>query len=574
MASPKSDAPSPPSLHENEDLCKTILCTVISTAGLMIRKSKILNAGSGLFATNDLDEGQLVYQSLPFLFSVGDDDGVCIKNVCDYCYASSLDRVHVDGHFYGEKDRKPALNLCAGCKSCSYCSKACQERAWKQWHKAECKVLKHAQPLRASLRLLYRLLMLQKSDRLSTAHLHALTLMKFNEAEYKTADCSNLENIIDSVKVATGTTLSSREILVLLYKIVTNGFSIVQADYSGGMGSLGGCVDLTGAVLRHSCTPNAFYFFEGRELQVRTLRVIPAGEEISISYVNINSSYLQRSGVLWNVYHVACACLKCQGQLKQLSQWDAESPGGDLSFLRNLTQAEIALSNIFLNKVAGLAMTKNKNPEDKINHPEDKIDNPEDKIDSPKDKIDSPEDKIDNPEAQIENLTMTVFPNGDWPDDLAPLPALRTKCALLYSKQGEQQKALRLILKSCTTLGRGDGTEYLAALLIVLKCLAPFMYAGTRPKDLPKDFPILKEVKDVYTGYSYTSVRFATKLFGDDNRYARALGGQHMDHLSANGSPRVHSGSFQKKFRLAQGKLLAWAGIEDFKKMVLHAVAE
>ena len=42
------------------------------------------------------------------------------------------------------------LQVCAGCRSVSYCSKQCQREHWKNGHKAECERLRHPQRVRAA----------------------------------------------------------------------------------------------------------------------------------------------------------------------------------------------------------------------------------------------------------------------------------------------------------------------------------------------------------------------------------------------------------------------------------------
>jgi len=72
--------------------------------------------------------------------------------------------------------------------------------------------------------------------------------------------------------------------------------------------SVGYSFDLTVAMINHSCDPNAFLYFEGNEARVRSLRKIPAGEEILISYVDPSMSVFRRREKLRDEHFFECGC--------------------------------------------------------------------------------------------------------------------------------------------------------------------------------------------------------------------------------------------------------------------------
>ena len=45
-------------------------------------------------------------------------------------------------------------------------------------------------------------------------------------------------------------------------------------------------LDPLAAMMNHSCDPNAFCFWEGAKIRVRSLRPIGVGEEVTISYTD------------------------------------------------------------------------------------------------------------------------------------------------------------------------------------------------------------------------------------------------------------------------------------------------
>lgn len=70
------------------------------------------------------------------------------------------------------------------------------------------------------------------------------------------------------------------------------------------------CLEPYYSMINHSCTPNAFWTFEGRELQVRAERDLKAGEELFISYIPRGHFYerMERLGH-WGI---KCVCELCK----------------------------------------------------------------------------------------------------------------------------------------------------------------------------------------------------------------------------------------------------------------------
>jgi SET and MYND domain-containing protein len=71
---------------------------------------------------------------------------------------------------------------------------------------------------------------------------------------------------------------------------------------------LGTTLDLVGSFMNHSCDPNAFVFFEGSQMRVRTLRPLRAGEEITQTYVDLSGSVFSRQVTTQKDYFFKCAC--------------------------------------------------------------------------------------------------------------------------------------------------------------------------------------------------------------------------------------------------------------------------
>lgn len=154
--------PTKKRIHEQPKLCEYILSLVgESSVPLRIAASSINNAGTGLFAIDDVSAGTDIFRSKPLLVvSEGNNSGIC-----DYCFVNKNSSVAPDGRFYmddGSVRENIKISLCTGCKNAQYCSKVsssyffcrldfpltimfplqeCQRKAWKSYHKYECPII-------------------------------------------------------------------------------------------------------------------------------------------------------------------------------------------------------------------------------------------------------------------------------------------------------------------------------------------------------------------------------------------------------------------------------------------------
>jgi len=71
---------------------------------------------------------------------------------------------------------------------------------------------------------------------------------------------------------------------------------------------LGIAFDPLAAKMNHSCDPNAFFFFEGAHIRVRSLRPIRSGEEVTISYIDNTLHRSYRKTWLESHWFFNCAC--------------------------------------------------------------------------------------------------------------------------------------------------------------------------------------------------------------------------------------------------------------------------
>ena len=62
------------------------------------------------------------------------------------------------------------------------------------------------------------------------------------------------------------------------------------------------------SLMNHSCDPNAFVFFEGRSLRVRSTRKLFAGDEVTQCYTDVGMDVLFRRPMLSDEYFFDCHC--------------------------------------------------------------------------------------------------------------------------------------------------------------------------------------------------------------------------------------------------------------------------
>ncbi|GAP83604.2 putative SET and MYND protein [Rosellinia necatrix] len=101
------------------------------------------------------------------------------------------------------------------------------------------------------------------------------------------------------------------EAVDVLCKLQVNCFSRLDEDVE----QTGLFMNPALAMVNHSCTPNAFVQFAGREAVLHAYRAIEKGEEIEISYIDCNLHLSNRQEALQTRYHFTCSCPRCKDDL-------------------------------------------------------------------------------------------------------------------------------------------------------------------------------------------------------------------------------------------------------------------
>ncbi len=65
------------------------------------------------------------------------------------------------------------------------------------------------------------------------------------------------------------------------------------------------------SLLNHSCRPNTFTWFNGRQLFLKAVRDIDPGEQLFITYTDIMQLLSERKIELQSKYNFTCACERC-----------------------------------------------------------------------------------------------------------------------------------------------------------------------------------------------------------------------------------------------------------------------
>lgn len=92
----------------------------------------------------------------------------------------------------------------------------------------------------------------------------------------------------------------------LAVQVLTNAFGIRPAEKEL---TYGAGLDFAVSLINHSCLPNAHIFVEGREVRVRALRPLQAGDEITAAYVEPCLGVLERREKLNKIFFIHCNCM-------------------------------------------------------------------------------------------------------------------------------------------------------------------------------------------------------------------------------------------------------------------------
>ena len=213
------------------------------------------------------------------------------------------------------------VDQCSACKSVSYCNTKCQKAAWRGWHKKECKMmasLREEQGVKPTPTLLmtFRTLLAcdgdLKHEFLSGLVHHLATMSQKRRDMY-----AQLTVLLNSMLKRAGMDeLSMQDALELFAKLEVNSFSILSDTFS----TVGQGIYKQASVVNHSCQPNMTVSFSGREMIAMPIKDIKAGEELTVSYVELASLAAERNDALQARYGFRCKCDRCEGDARSIEE--------------------------------------------------------------------------------------------------------------------------------------------------------------------------------------------------------------------------------------------------------------
>ncbi|KFY86851.1 hypothetical protein V498_07364 [Pseudogymnoascus sp. VKM F-4517 (FW-2822)] len=450
----------------------------------------------------------------------------------------------------------------------------CQRKAWRKYHKLECPVLGQHPHASAEARALYRLIAMVKQDSLSEQEWRALAYLKAHEEQWSghLEDLMYYQPQVDNphrstplaFAVAARSAVRGAETLMqpgidnlqlygLYFRILTNDMDVAGPLHP----NIGRTVDLVGSLMNHSCDPNTFAFFEGRQLRVRSLKPIQAGEEITVSYVDAREGFMMRHDVLWFKYFIDCKCNRCEEEELRISTLMSQ----ESSSFEDFYQAEKELIDI-----------RNEVSRDY--------------------KAFRSEDGINQVKTAISTVVSQIFRTQPWPDTLLPMCHMKQILAELSFKLNTNPNQIAIYtLQSCFGITQRSGPHWVYALhslathltpmtaalnrlkntppLLLLLALIMRLLAPPAPPATPPDCPATpRQFWDFYNGLLYELVLQSRKTYGTDSacavalveKYARARA--RSSWLGPEERPLPGERGFAERFGEAQVAMLGWAGVD------------
>ncbi|CAG8454935.1 24281_t:CDS:2 [Dentiscutata erythropus] len=228
-----------------------------------------------------------------------------------------------------------SLKRCSRCHKAFYCNVKCQKLAWSAHHKILCPIYKKEENKtldsdymdeemlrRVALRLdkYMKKKSYYEAEKISLIDLNEkincetfLTLMSHREKrtpeqleKFKTI----AKNVFSDLDLQN---ITQDELITYLCKFSCNNFNLDDSQlFSFGEGTYP-----IGSLINHSCRPNAIMMYSiGQQISsgpqiLRSIENIKAGEEITISYVDVAMSRTSRQKLLSEKYFFKCQCSRC-----------------------------------------------------------------------------------------------------------------------------------------------------------------------------------------------------------------------------------------------------------------------
>jgi SET and MYND domain-containing protein len=266
--------------------------------------------GRLLASNKDRRPGELLLRCAPYTFVLLEK---YYQQRCHHCFVE-----------------KPKLLRCSKCKLVYYCSSECQKASWSL-HKYECENTQRVAPHKPTptMLLLCRLLWrarLEKEGKLPLDPDNTFDDVGFLNSHAHDNESKRIDFVPQAVItqkfLGEKIQLDVNHIVDYLFKFSCNNFNISDGE----MRPIGIGLYPVAALINHSCAPNSVAVFEGTTVSIRALQHIPAGEEISISYIEIGAPTLQRRATLAKHFFFVCHCPRCETDTPFMSGYRCVNP--------------------------------------------------------------------------------------------------------------------------------------------------------------------------------------------------------------------------------------------------------
>ncbi|KAL6868541.1 hypothetical protein J3F83DRAFT_702493 [Trichoderma novae-zelandiae] len=523
----KPDGPMPRwPIHEDKQLGDYILNTVQAPAGsLSIKLSPIVNAGSGLFTTRDVGEGELIFTSVPLVLCAEVGDGM---EACDFCFQQRRRVFHpVENRFLTPGEVLPPLHVCNGCRMYQYCSKSCWQRAWDTGHLYECGLLSGAST-DLETRTLYRLLILMRKKVLLPEQVQALGRLESEAANLERRakrTWPKIQALAREAKERTKSELGINEI-IMLYGIIRANALPVDQTYRNA--PLGIALDLGGALLNHDCDPNVVIVFNSTQVQVRALRKLKAGEELLHCYRDIAYDFTFRNPRITSRYQFRCQCNRCRAE----SDRHCREARSDVDALPVILSTQAALFDI---------------------------------IDESKKQAWAVPSRFDitRQTARVDSITKTGYAGRPWPNNLEPLPTVLKALAALCERQGDLVNSVKIRIKALAFTSYRKGLPWSEDLIDLVLCLSTFTMFPSHPALRDPSLPKHKEFQDVFIGHLHALHGMLVSFYGDQGRVTGIVRTFLQSETTNYNGPRPATRAFRRRFKASQEAVLKWAGVDE-----------
>jgi hypothetical protein len=330
-------------LTENNEIWDTPKHCCLAEVGEKLPNTMELRSdpvkGEGLFARHDLSVLEPIC-ALPYsIFMALETEK--LSTTCYSCLAVTSSHIP---HIKGTAQEEISLKTCTGCSQVKFCGKECQTKAWKAYHKLECKIFdlyRHNFPpmmIRATMRVVLLkdrgLLFKQYWDTL-------MNDLASHEAVWMDAPENNITAMVCDIKFVTNSKMSLDTLTRLFWVMRTNSIELPTSVH-GGIGTM---LDPIFAKLNHNCNANVTLYRpwhtskSGWNLEsnpnaeqrstfatVIPLRDIKEGEELTIFYSDPTLSVKERNAKHMMNYYFECTCARCIDDLKAATEVEERIP--------------------------------------------------------------------------------------------------------------------------------------------------------------------------------------------------------------------------------------------------------